>query len=303
MRIVFQGDSITDAKRDKRNYHDMGQGYPKYATELIAEAFPEARYITDEMMQSASLISFMITVVEVVFSFAGTAFVIMPMASMFYAVVHVQPTDLKSALKYCLKGLPVYLLMSVKVFLWSLLFIVPGIIKAISYSMSFFVKIENPEMSASECITRSTEIMHGRKGAYFTLMLSYLFYYALAYFAIGASSVFIEVIVTTLLGGAELVAVYLSFILSAVTTVAVQTFVDVRWRTSEAVFYEDAKRSWLEEVEVDLRFKRESGDDLYSDPYSQGSVVTDLDVGDGTDPFGEKTEKDKNEDRKIDPFE
>ena len=43
MRIVFQGDSITDAKRDKRNYHDMGQGYPKYATELIAEAFPEAQ--------------------------------------------------------------------------------------------------------------------------------------------------------------------------------------------------------------------------------------------------------------------
>ncbi|MBQ8432898.1 MAG: GDSL family lipase [Clostridia bacterium] len=42
MRIVFQGDSITDAKRDKRNYHDMGQGYPKYAVELIREAFPDA---------------------------------------------------------------------------------------------------------------------------------------------------------------------------------------------------------------------------------------------------------------------
>lgn len=42
MRIVFQGDSITDAKRDKRNYHDMGKGYPKYASELIAKAFPDA---------------------------------------------------------------------------------------------------------------------------------------------------------------------------------------------------------------------------------------------------------------------
>ena len=42
MRILFQGDSITDAKRDKRNYHDMGQGYPKYAVELIKEAFPDA---------------------------------------------------------------------------------------------------------------------------------------------------------------------------------------------------------------------------------------------------------------------
>lgn len=41
MRILFQGDSITDAGRDKRNYHDMGNGYPKYAAERLAQAFPE----------------------------------------------------------------------------------------------------------------------------------------------------------------------------------------------------------------------------------------------------------------------
>ena len=29
MKILFQGDSITDAGRDKRNYHDLGNGYPK----------------------------------------------------------------------------------------------------------------------------------------------------------------------------------------------------------------------------------------------------------------------------------
>jgi len=40
MKILFQGDSITDAKRDRRNYHDMGPGYPKYASELIAAEFP-----------------------------------------------------------------------------------------------------------------------------------------------------------------------------------------------------------------------------------------------------------------------
>ena len=41
IKIVFQGDSITDAGRDKRNYHDAGQGYPKYASEALAENFPE----------------------------------------------------------------------------------------------------------------------------------------------------------------------------------------------------------------------------------------------------------------------
>ena len=41
MRILFQGDSITDAGRDKRNFFDMGNGYPKYAAKLIREAHPE----------------------------------------------------------------------------------------------------------------------------------------------------------------------------------------------------------------------------------------------------------------------
>ncbi len=41
MRILFQGDSITDAGRDKRNYHDMGPGYPKYAAEAIREQYPD----------------------------------------------------------------------------------------------------------------------------------------------------------------------------------------------------------------------------------------------------------------------
>lgn len=44
MKILFQGDSITDAGRDKRNYHDMGNGYPKYASQLLAEAFPEKEF-------------------------------------------------------------------------------------------------------------------------------------------------------------------------------------------------------------------------------------------------------------------
>ena len=45
MRILFQGDSITDAGRDKRNYYDLGGGYPKYAAELIKKEFPDAEFI------------------------------------------------------------------------------------------------------------------------------------------------------------------------------------------------------------------------------------------------------------------
>ena len=44
MKILFQGDSITDAGRDKRNYHDLGNGYPKYAAEALWAACPDTDF-------------------------------------------------------------------------------------------------------------------------------------------------------------------------------------------------------------------------------------------------------------------
>ena len=44
IKLVFQGDSITDAGRDKRNYHDLGPGYPKFAAEHMTAALPDAEF-------------------------------------------------------------------------------------------------------------------------------------------------------------------------------------------------------------------------------------------------------------------
>ena len=41
MKVLFQGDSITDAGRDRNDPHDLGNGYPRYAAAMIADAFPE----------------------------------------------------------------------------------------------------------------------------------------------------------------------------------------------------------------------------------------------------------------------
>ena len=38
---MFQGDSVTDAGRDRSNSSDMGFGYPKYASAMIEDAFPD----------------------------------------------------------------------------------------------------------------------------------------------------------------------------------------------------------------------------------------------------------------------
>ena len=44
IKILFQGDSVTDAFRDRSNYHDMGQGYPKYASEKISAKYPDIEF-------------------------------------------------------------------------------------------------------------------------------------------------------------------------------------------------------------------------------------------------------------------
>ncbi len=44
MKILFQGDSITDCGRDRADIHNLGEGYPKYAAELIKEACPGTEF-------------------------------------------------------------------------------------------------------------------------------------------------------------------------------------------------------------------------------------------------------------------
>ena len=66
----------------------------------------------------------------------------------------------------------------IKIFLWSLLLIVPGIIAAIRYSMAFFILSDNPNMTASEAINKSKNMIEGRKYEFFQ---NYAFYFALPY--------------------------------------------------------------------------------------------------------------------------
>ncbi len=44
MKILFQGDSVTDAGRDRSNPHDLGEGYPHYAAAMIQDSFPDMEF-------------------------------------------------------------------------------------------------------------------------------------------------------------------------------------------------------------------------------------------------------------------
>ena len=59
-------------------------------------------------------------------------------------------------------------------FLWSLLFIIPGIVKSYSYSMAVYIKVDNPDYDWKQCIDESQRMMQGHKGELFVLDLSFI---------------------------------------------------------------------------------------------------------------------------------
>lgn len=77
------------------------------------------------------------------------------------------------------------LLTGIFIFLWSLLFIIPGIIAAFGYSMVYFVALDNPELGAMDVLKKSKEIMKGHKMEFFILNLSFIGWVFLSFFTFG----------------------------------------------------------------------------------------------------------------------
>ena len=63
---------------------------------------------------------------------------------------------------------------SLLTFLWSLLFIIPGIVASYRYALAPYLMTENPDMGVMEAIARSKELMSGNKGRLFCLQLSFI---------------------------------------------------------------------------------------------------------------------------------
>ncbi|MBN2035739.1 MAG: DUF975 family protein [Chitinispirillaceae bacterium] len=83
------------------------------------------------------------------------------------------------------RTLVAYLLMIIFIILWSLLLIVPGIIAAISYAMTFFLLVDNKEMSGADAIRKSKQLMHGHKYRYFCLLCRFIGWFLLGILSCG----------------------------------------------------------------------------------------------------------------------
>ena len=126
----------------------------------------------DEVAIGADIFNIIFSIILIPFSIAFYWFFLSlvrseaPKISQLFAIY----SDWKTSLKL----IGVSIVVSIFVILWSLLLIIPGIIKSLSYSQTFFLLRDHPEFSITEAITESKQIMKGYKWKYFLLNLSFI---------------------------------------------------------------------------------------------------------------------------------
>jgi len=114
-------------------------------------------------------------------------FIITPTFSLAVSMIYLKITkkedievaDLFKGFNKTGKALWLSILNSFFIFLWSLLLVIPGIIKSYAYSMAYYVLADNPELTARQALSRSKQIMKGHKAELFVIHLSFFWWYLL----------------------------------------------------------------------------------------------------------------------------
>jgi len=83
-----------------------------------------------------------------------------------------------------------YLWMVLFIFLWSLLFIIPGIIKSFSYAMTPYILADCPGIKAKDALKLSMKMMNGRKLDLFVFELSFIGWGILSSLTLGILGIF-----------------------------------------------------------------------------------------------------------------
>ncbi len=127
------------------------------------------------------------------------AFLLAPPLSLGLTMIYLNTTyGEKPQVGTCFEGFQRYgqsvilnLLVMIFTFLWSLLFVIPGIIKGLSYSMAFYILAENKDMTAQEALNESKLIMNGHKGELFVLYLSFILWGLLCTVTFGIAAIYV----------------------------------------------------------------------------------------------------------------
>ena len=153
--------------------------------------------IPDEMKQTLLAILGVVLVIALIFSV--TMFFIGSIIGAGYAkfnidlVNHKNPSivTLFKYFKHLKRLVFTNFLVFIKVFLWMLLFIIPGIIASYRYAMVPYILAENPNLQANEVLDLSSKMMKGNKWRLFCLQLSFIGWWILALLTLGIGFIFL----------------------------------------------------------------------------------------------------------------
>lgn len=128
-----------------------------------------------------------------IFFTTGTLYLSLYMILIKLATTNQKPQieDLQLGLKQWKEATVLALLQTIYITLWSMLFVIPGIIKGLAYSMSYYILAENPGMTGNEAITKSKELMNGHKMDFFMLALSFTGWILLLIVTCGIASFYV----------------------------------------------------------------------------------------------------------------
>ena len=100
--------------------------------------------------------------------------------------------DLFCGSDYFADLLVLFLLQGLFTFLWTLLFIIPGIIKSYAYSMAFYIKHDHPEYDWKQCLDESQRYMKGYKWQLFCLDFSFIGWILLSLLTLGIGMLWVS---------------------------------------------------------------------------------------------------------------
>lgn len=160
---------------------------------------------------SGGIITSLLCIAVVIISTAFAIINIVITSSMIYGVktyslnfVRYSDTDIRyifcgfsNGFKVILKSFVLHLLMFIFSLLWSILFIIPGIVAYLSYSQAFYILSDNDDISAYEALKRSKEMMRGYKGKLFCMRLSFIGWAILSVITCGIGFIFLAPYIET----------------------------------------------------------------------------------------------------------
>ena len=181
--MMTNGSSVSSITNSATNTINNGSGDTSYSGILSAMSITSLTYILGAVMAIVSVLIIVGLVQYVIGSFVSLGLIQ-------YNLDLIDGRDAEFSQIFSQapmfgKAFWLRLRMSIFTFLWTLLLIIPGIIKSYAYSMSGFILTENPEMTAKEAMQVSEKMMVGNKWRLFCLQISFIGWQFLCVLSLG----------------------------------------------------------------------------------------------------------------------